>query len=49
MWAIEEIIDAWEQISVFLCDFVESLKASTERERAILLSSEEDWSTAWRE
>ena len=45
LWAIKEVGDAWEQILVFLYDFFEASKVSAEIERAVYLSSEEDWST----
>ena len=46
-WAVEEVRDRWKWILVFLCDFVDALKVSTEMDRAVFLSSKEDWSAMW--
>ena len=47
--AVEEVRDVREQISVFLCDFIEASKLSAEMERAIFLLSEEEWSAMRQE
>ena len=47
--AVEEVGDAWKWILVFLCDFVEASKVSTETESAIFLSSKGDWSAVRQE
>ena len=47
--AVEKIGDAQKWISVFLCEFVKALKVGTEMERAVFLSSEEDWSAMRQE
>ena len=48
-WAVKEVGDVQKQILAFLCDFVQASKVSTERERAVFLSSTEHQSTMWRE
>ena len=44
-WSIQEIRDVREWVSIFFCDFVESLEVDTEVEQTILLADKQDWSS----